>query len=131
MWTYQFNDYAVLVRGGSEYFDLGRTTFRATQEGDITVENILGKQRSAFDGKRNLLGLFNALVDGEVWELQVGERLGVPDEVRYRMELLRQDRVERELEFWDGEFGEHEELRLIMERLRALVAGLSDGQVVL
>jgi len=75
--------------------------------------------------------LLERIRDGMERDVRVGERLGLPDEPRYEIVLLRGGEQLRTVTVWRSELAEQPALQQAIGQLQELTEKMSDGQAIL
>ena len=122
----------LIVTVGNVDFDLGRTRLELDETGAVVVSSQLGDRESSNEGRvsveeaRDILRSVPLAIEKEG-----RDRPGIPDEARYRFEVLDGGRTILDEALWEGEIEGSPSSRKLIEALRRIVAEVAGDEVVL
>jgi hypothetical protein len=122
----------LVVVVGNPDFQHGRTRLELDATGSVRVSNQQGDQERVLEGSlaaedvegtlRSIPAVFAGLDE---------KRLGVPDEARYRFELVMNERPMETTVVWESQLEDSKDGRSLLESLRRIVADISERTIVL
>ena len=122
----------LVVTVGNPGFQHGRTRLELDATGSVRVSNQQGEQESALEGKVAAADAEKAL--SSIREVLTGvdeKRRGIPDEARYRFELVIDERPAVSASVWESQLEASEVGRSLLQSLRRMVDEVSERTVVL
>lgn len=126
------NEDGLVVEVGSEHLEHGLVRVRVTPDGRVRVVKREQGKEQQFEGRMDeaLATRLNDAVEG-AGGARFGQRLGLPDEPRYRLLVVRAGKTVTEADVWRSELSEAKELATVIAELSELVHRSSDGQALL
>lgn len=122
----------LVVTVGNPGFQHGRTRLELDATGSVRVSNQQGEQESVLEGKVAAAEADAAM--RSIRDVVAGideKRRGIPDEARYRFELLIDGRPAVSASVWESLLEESEAGRRLLQSLRRMVAEVSERTIVL
>jgi hypothetical protein len=122
----------LVVVVGNPDFQHGRTRLELDGSGSVRVSNQQGDQERVLEGTvaaEDVEGTLRSIP--AVFAGIDQKRLGVPDEARYRFELVMNERPVESAAVWESQLEDSKDGRSLLEFLRRLVADVSERTVVL
>jgi len=122
----------LIVTVGSVDFDLGRTRLELDETGEVLVVSQQGDDQRSTEGRvsdeeaKAILRSVPLAI-----EKDGRDRPGIPDEARYRFEVMAGERTIIDEALWEGEIEGSPSTRKLIESLRRIVAEVAGDQVVL
>ncbi len=121
----------VVVVGNPE-FQHGRTRLELDGSGAVRLTNQQGEKETVLEGtvatedaEQVLRSIPDVLAGVE------DKRLGVPDEARYRFEMVMEDGKAENATIWESQLEESDLGRSLLQTLRRFAADISESTVVL
>jgi hypothetical protein len=122
----------LIVTVGSVDFDLGRTRLELDETGEVLVVSQQGDDQRSTEGRvsdeeaKAILRSVPLAI-----EKDGRDRPGIPDEARYRFEVMAGGRTIVDEALWEGEVEGSPSTRKLIETLRRIVVEVAGDQVVL
>jgi hypothetical protein len=126
------SDLTVVVTAGIAALEHGQTRLELTGPDKVLVVNRKDGEETRTEGdlaENDTFELLRSLI--EVTSRQQRERPGIPDEARYRIEVLKAGQVLAVLEAWEGQLEEDPSASELLQRLRDIVARVTDHKILL
>jgi hypothetical protein len=121
----------VVVVGNSEQ-EHGRTRVELDASGSVSVTNEQAGKETALEGRVEPEEAVRVLQSvPEAIRTAPEKRLGIPDEARYRIELIRDGKPVETVELWESQLEDTQPGRSLLSPLRRIVGEVSDRSVVL
>jgi len=130
----RIEDLSAVIEVGNEFFEPGLTHLVLNANGDIQVTTRFNDQEKGYRSQvapETAARLLERIRDGMERDVRVGERLGLPDEPRYEIVLLRGGEQLRTVTVWRSELAEQPALQQAIGQLQELTEKMSDGQAIL
>jgi hypothetical protein len=122
----------LIVTVGNVDFDLGRTRLELDETGAVVVASQLGDKESSTAGRVSVEEAKDILRSVPLAiEREGRDRPGIPDEARYRFEVLDGGRSILDEALWEGQIEGSPSSRKLVEALRRIVAEVAGDEVVL
>lgn len=122
----------LIVTVGNVDLDLGRTRLELDETGTVVVASQLGDKESASEGRVSVDEAKDILRSVPIaLEKEGRDRPGIPDEARYRFEVLDGSRTILDEALWEGQIEGSPSSRKLIEALRRIVAEVAGDEVVL
>jgi hypothetical protein len=126
---------SVVVEVGHEELEHGRVRAELRADGALTVTKVFEGKSDNFEGRFGKEEAEETIrrADDLARIAQVEDRRyqPVPDEARYRIEILRAGDEPLVVEVWQNELEENDEARRLVQQLGEQVTRASDGQAIL
>jgi hypothetical protein len=123
----------VLAEVGNPYVEPGRTRVEVQSDGQVTVLNQLEDETQRAEGKVDPSRI-SRLVDEsspERFSRQMTERLGLPDEPRYHIEVERGGQQVLAIDVWRSDLESMPGVARLIRELDAVTKEASDGRFIL
>jgi hypothetical protein len=126
---------AVVVEVGHEELEHGRVRAELHADGELIVTKVFEGKSEHFEGrfgKQEAEETINRADDlARIAQVEDRRYQPVPDEARYRIEIVRAGDEPLVVEVWQNELEENEEARRLVQQLGEQVTRASDGQAIL
>lgn len=125
-------DATLVVTVGNPEFHHGRTRLELDATGSVRVSNQQGENESVLEGKVAAEDAEKAM--SSIRQVLTGvdeKRRGIPDEARYRFELVIDERPAVSASVWESQLEESEAGRSLLASLRRLVGEVSERTIIL
>lgn len=122
----------LIVTVGNVDFDLGRTRLELDETGAVVVVSQQGDDQRSTEGRvsdeeaKAILRSVPLAI-----EKDGRDRPGIPDEARYRFEVMAGERTIVDEALWEGQVEDSPSSRKLMESLRRIVLEVAGDKVVL
>ena len=125
-------DATLVVTVGNPEFQHGRTRLELDATGSVRVSNQQGEQESVLEGKVAAEDANEALRSIREVLTGVDEKTrGIPDEARYRFELVIDGRPAVSASLWESQLEASDSGRALLQSLRRMVGEVSERTIVL
>jgi hypothetical protein len=126
------SEFTFVVTAGIAASEHGQTRLELMGPNKVLVVNRKDDEETRTEGdlpEKDTIELFGSLA--EMTSRRQTERPGIPDEARYRIEVLKAGQVRATLEAWEGQLEEDPSASELLQRLRGIVARVTDDAVLL